>query len=79
MVDEQASVEVYSMYELEDIRRRGGNPYYITVIANGLPLKMEMDIRAAVSVITETTYQATWQGQEVLTPQQITFGYVPYG
>ena len=45
------------------------NPLYLTVSANGKPLKMEVDTGAGVSIISEETYHRTWEDDQAPTIQ----------
>ena len=57
------------MYDLERVGKQENDPLYVTVMANGKPLKMEIDTGASVSVISEDTYQKTWKGKQAPTLQ----------
>ena len=37
------------------------DPFYITVIVDDMPIRMEVDTGAGVSIISEKTYKNTWE------------------
>lgn len=50
---------VYTMFK--NFSKEESQPLYATVIVNQAPIRMEIDTGAALSVISETTYQHTWE------------------
>jgi len=43
------------------LNKSKNDPLYITVTVHQKPMQMEIDMGAAVSVISESTYQNTWE------------------
>ena len=49
--------DVYTMFS---IHGPGHAPFYVTLAVDGHELQMELDTSAAVSVLSEATYKAVW-------------------
>ena len=54
---EESPEDVYTMFKL---KQRRDNPMTVMVTVNSKPIKMEIDMGAVVSIISEKTYQETW-------------------
>ena len=61
--NERASSEGGSqVHALFKVGSKSSKPFCITVLVNGLELSMEINIGAAVSVISEGTFKSVWPG-----------------
>ena len=60
--------DVYTMFQLTNSRN---DPLYITVRVNQVPIKMEIDTGATLTVISESTYRQVWT-KEQAPPLQMT-------
>ena len=63
-------VDVYTMFS---IHGPGHAPFYVTLTVDGNELQMELDTGAAVSVMSEATYKAVWNVENLppLQPSQV--------
>jgi len=52
----------YDLYSLHD---SSTDPYHVTVVLNDVPIQMELDTGAAVSVISEDTYKHVQRDSDV--------------
>ena len=53
--------DVYTMFQLTNSRN---DPLYITVSVNQVPIKMEIDTGATLTVISESTYRQVWTKEQ---------------
>ena len=63
----EEEAETYTMFQL---RSDKNEPLYVTVQVAGVPVQMEIDTGATVSVISKATYQAAWEGRQAPTLQR---------
>ena len=60
-VCKEVEEDVYMMFQLTDSRN---DPLYITVSVNQVPIKMEIDTGATLTVISESTYRQAWTKEQ---------------
>ena len=53
----EVEVDVYMMFQLTNNRN---DPLYITISVNQVPIKMEIDTGATLTVISESMYRQVW-------------------
>ena len=68
VVCNEVEEDIYTMFQLTNSR---DDPLYITVSVNQVPVKMEIDTGATLTVISESNYRQAWT-KEQATPLQTT-------